>query len=246
MGNEKAMYEERTYRRTFKPTDLLCYEVRWKETDLLCCTSADVKSIIEDRVLFYRNQLESYISRKPEFLHSLAPVVSDPLAPAIIKEMIVASSQVGVGPMACVAGAVAEFVGRDVNSLCDEYIIENGGDICLRTVRERNVVVYAGDSLYSEKVGIRLQPRETAYGVCTSSATVGPSLSLGKADAVCLVGTSALFLDGLATMVGNLLNKESDIDKALEAGRTYPGVSGILVIIGRRLGVWGDLDLIKI
>jgi hypothetical protein len=148
--------------------------------------------------------------------------------------------------MACVAGAVAEVLGRDVDPLSDEYIIENGGDICLKTHRERRVVVYAKDSPYSEKIGIRLKPRERAYGICTSSATVGPSLSLGKADAVCVVGWSALFSDGLATRLGNLVSKEDDIGSALEDGKAFPGVTGILIILGERLGAWGDLDLIKV
>ncbi len=240
------MYEERFYRRTFKPQDLLCYEIRCKETDLFCCTSADLKTFIEERVLFYRNQLEGYIRQKPDFQVSLVPLSADSTAPRIAREMIEASAKAGVGPMASVAGAIAEFVGRDIHPFSDEYIIENGGDIYLSTRRERNVVVYAKDSPFSEKIGIRLKPREEPYGVCTSSGTVGPSLSFGRADAVCLVGSSALFLDGLATMLGNLVRKEDDIGTALEAGKSHAGVSGILIILGEKLGVWGDLDLIKV
>jgi len=114
------MYEERTYRRVSRPGDLLCYEVVCKETDLFCCTSIDLKPLIEERTLFYRNQLEGYIRLRPEFFGSLVPVAPDPLAPRIAKEMIEASARVGVGPMACVAGAVAEFIGRDVNPLAAE------------------------------------------------------------------------------------------------------------------------------
>lgn len=238
------MYEERTYRRVSRPGDLTCYEVRYKETDLFCCTVTDLSRFIEERVLFYRNQLEAYIGQKPEFLHSLTPLASDPLAPRIVKEMIEASVMLDVGPMACVAGAVSEFIGRDIEGASDEFIIENGGDIYLRTRRERKVVIYAKDSPYSGKIGIRVRPAEQAYGICTSSATVGPSLSLGKADAVCVIGRSSLFTDGLATVLGNLVKKEDDIAGALDAGKAYRGVTGILIILGKKLGAWGDMDLI--
>jgi uncharacterized protein len=240
------MYEERTYRSASRPRDLVCYEVVYKETDLFCCTSVDLRSLIEQRVLYYRNQLDGYVARRREFVESLVPIAPDPVAPRIIKEMIEASTTIGVGPMACVAGAVAEFIGRDVNRLADEYIIENGGDICLRTQKERRVVVYAKDSPYSEKIGIKIKPADRACGVCTSSATVGPSLSLGKADAVCVVAPSALFADGLATRLGNLVNEEDDIEAAIEDGRTFSGVLGILIIMGKSLGAWGDIDLTEV
>ena len=94
------MYEERTYRRVSRPADLVCYEVVCKETDLFCCTSTDLKVFIEERTLFYRNQLEAYIRQRPEFASSLAPLAADPLAPRIAREMLEASSSAGVGPMA--------------------------------------------------------------------------------------------------------------------------------------------------
>ncbi|MGD0230815.1 MAG: UPF0280 family protein [Syntrophorhabdales bacterium] len=240
------MYEERAYRRLSRPTDLICYEVVCKETDLFCCTSIDLRAFIEKRTLFFRNQLEVYIGGRPEFADSLIPIAPDALAPGIAKEMIEASGQLGVGPMACVAGAVAEFIGRDINSRSDQYIIENGGDIFLRTQRERNVVIYAKDSPYSGRIGMRLKASKRPYGICTSSATVGPSLSFGKADAVCVVGRSSLFSDGLATRLGNLVRTEDDIAAALEDGRAFPGVTAIVIILGKKLGVWGDIDLIRV
>ncbi|MCX5808128.1 MAG: UPF0280 family protein, partial [Proteobacteria bacterium] len=131
------MYEQRFYRGITKSHDLLCYEVKNKETDLLCCTKSDLKKFIEDRVFFYRHQLEEYIKCRPLFMDSLAPIEYDNFAPQIVKEMVSVSNTIGVGPMATVAGAIAEFVGRDIDPLSDEYIIENGGDIYLKTGKER-------------------------------------------------------------------------------------------------------------
>ncbi len=240
------MYEERFYRRISNPKDLLCYEVKLRETDLLCCTKTDLRLFIEGRVLFYRHQLETYIGHRPEFKESLTPLAAGSFAPEMAREMIEASARVGVGPMATVAGAFAEYVGRDVSSLTDEYIIENGGDIYLKTRSERVAMIYAKDSPYSGRIGIKLKGRDLPYGVCTSSGTVGPSLSLGKADAVCVVGDSALFADGLATRVGNVVKKRNDIAQAIEEGKEFPGVLGILIVLGDHLGLWGDMEIVKV
>ena len=91
-----------------------------------------------------------------------------------------------------------------------------------------------------------MKPSSSPYGICTSSATVGPSLSFGNADAVSIVGTSALFADGLATSLGNIVKKKDDIPIAIEKGRQFAGVIGILIVLGENLGIWGDVDIVKI
>ena len=240
------MYEERFYRGFTQPNGLVCYEVKYKETDLLCCTKGNLKDFIEDRVLFYRHQLEEYIRLKPVFMHSLVPVEYDKFAPVIVREMVEASSEIGVGPMATVAGAIAEFVGRDIDKLSDEYIIENGGDVYLKTQKERVLMVYAKDSPFSKRIGIKIPPDEEPYGVCTSSGTVGHSLSFGRADAVCVVGKSSLFMDGLATYICNVVKQKNDIPLAIEKGRIFKGVKGILIIVGEHLGAWRDIEIVKI
>ncbi|MDD3845502.1 MAG: UPF0280 family protein [Syntrophorhabdaceae bacterium] len=240
------MYEERFYRRISKPAELVCYNVQCKETDLFCCTSGDLGPFIKERVLFYRNQLEEYIRTRPSFQDSLLPIEDDRLAPPIAGEMIRAGAVVGVGPMATVAGAVAEFIGRDIMPLTGDFIIENGGDIYLRTSAERTIQIHAGASPFSERIGIKLQPAPDPRGVCTSSGTVGHSLSFGKADAVCVVGRSSLFTDGLATYLGNIVKKKDDIAAAVEKGQRFPGVTGILIILDDQLGAWGDLDIVEL
>ena len=240
------MYEERFYRRISKPAELACYEVQYRETDLFCCTDSDLSPFIKKRVLFYRNQLEEYIRTRPSFADSLSPLAEDRFAPAIASEMIRASALVGVGPLATVAGAIAEFVGRDIMPLTRDFIIENGGDIYLRTSERRTIQVHAGPSPFSGRIGIELKPGPDPRGVCTSSGTVGHSLSFGEADAVCVVGNSSLFADGLATYLGNSVKKKDDIAAAVEKGQRFPGVTGILIILGDQLGTWGDLDIVEV
>jgi uncharacterized protein len=237
------MYEERFYRSITRPLDLTCYEVKIKETDLLCCTTENMEGFIKDRVLFYRNQLEEYIRIRPLFKESLLPIEDDRFAPVMVRKMIEASRVLGIGPMATVAGAMSEFVGNDIAPLSDEYVVENGGDIALLTKRERLAMVYAKDSPFSERIAIRIKPDDEPYGVCTSSGTVGPSLSFGRADAVCVIGRSALFADGLATKVGNAIKKKEDIPRAIDEGKVFPGVIGILVVLGDHIGLWGDMEI---
>jgi len=238
-------FGERFYRNISRPAELECYEVKHKETDLFCCTGSNLAGFIKDRVLAYRYQLEEYIRTNPLFRESLVPLSDDLIAPPIAREMIGAAAAVGVGPMATVAGAVSEYIGRDISNLTQDFIIENGGDIYLRTSVERTIQVHAGRSPFSEHIGIRIPPSAESRGVCTSSGTVGHSLSFGKADAVCILGRSSLFADGLATCLGNIVQKKDDIARAIEEGQKFSGITAILIILGDQLGAWGDLDIVE-
>ncbi len=181
------MYEKRTYRNLVKTDDLISFEVMVKETDLLVRTERDLSKETRESVIRYRHQLETYIGANPRFQESLVPLADDPYAPEIVCEMIRTSQLARVGPMAAVAGAMAEMVSRDLLKLSKEVIVENGGDIYLVTSKERTIGIYAGHSALSLKIGIVVSPEESPLGVCTSSGTVGPSLSFGKANAVCLL-----------------------------------------------------------
>ena len=240
------MYEARTYRNQVKTDDLVNFEVIVKETDLLVRAERDLTRETRESILKYRHHLESYITAYPEFLKSLIPIREDPHAPEILREMIRVSRCAGVGPMASVAGAVSEFVARDLLPLSAEVIVENGGDICLASSRERIIGIYAGTSPLSFKLGIAVPPQADPLGVCTSSGTVGTSLSFGKADAVCIVSKSTALADAAATAVGNVVREKKDIERGLERGREIEGVRGVLIVMGNRMGAWGDVKLVRL
>jgi ApbE superfamily uncharacterized protein (UPF0280 family) len=145
--------------------------------------------------------------------------------------------------MAAVAGAVAEHVGTELRFHSKEVVVENGGDIFLDARRDLTVGIFAGDSSLSDKLAIRIPAEKMPLGVCTSSGTVGPSLSFGQSDAVTVTSSSTALADAAATAIGNRAGSAEDIDRALTFGQTIPGVSGIIIIIGDRMGVWGDLEL---
>ena len=243
---QQAMYEQRTYRNVVKTDDLVKFEVMVKETDLLIRAERDLSREARESVLTYRHQLETYISMNPEFQHSLTPLENNRDVPEIIQEMIRTTQMANVGPMAAVAGAIAEWVSKDLMRLSKEVIVENGGDIYLVTSKKRTIGIYAGNSPLSLKIGIVIEPEEIPLGVCTSSGTVGHSLSFGRADAVCILSKSAALADAAATSVGNIVKEKNDIERGLERGKEIEGVLGTLIIVGEQLGVWGKIRLTRL
>ena len=238
-------YRNRTYRSRISKNALISFQVAVKETDLYVaadedCTDAALKSVRK-----HRECIEEYIRRNPPFMDSMVPVAQDPFAPLIIREMIEASGRCGVGPMASVAGAIARHVGLDLMAHSDNVIIENGGDIFVRFTNREDVTVgvFAGASPLSHKVSITVCPGEDSYGICTSSGTVGHSKSFGKADAVCVTSRSSTLADAAATSIANRVKGEGDIRKAIDYGMAIEGVLGVLIIIGDKLGVRGEMEL---
>ena len=240
------MYEKRTYRNLVKTDDLVKFEVIVKETDLLVRAERNLTNETRESVLKYRHQLETYIEANPEFQRSFIALKDDPYAPEIVREMIRTSELAQVGPMAAVAGAMAEFISKDLSPISKEVIIENGGDIYLATSKERTIGIFAADSPLSLKIGIVISPEDSPLGICTSSGTVGPSLSFGKADAVCILSKSATLADAAATAVGNIVKEKKDIELGLERGKEIEGLLGMLIIVGEKMGVWGNVKLIRL
>jgi ApbE superfamily uncharacterized protein (UPF0280 family) len=127
-----------------------------------------------------------------------------------VREMADATREVGVGPMAAVAGAIAESVGKELLPYSDEVIVENGGDIFLKTSKERFIGVYAGKSKFTKKIAFSILPDETPLGVCTSSGTVGHSLSFGYADGRRVIHQEPRFSEGICMEKGMILHDGYD------------------------------------
>jgi hypothetical protein len=176
----------------------------------------------------------------------LKPLAVEDNAPAIVKEMAEAAAKVGVGPMAAVAGAIAERVGKELLPMSAEVIVENGGDIFLKISKERRIGIFAGKSVLTQKVAFVVQPGETPLGVCTSSGTVGHSLSFGKADAVVVFSPSTSLADAAATAICNIVQTASDIPQAIEFAQGVKGLKGVAIIKGDKIGLWGQIKLASV
>ncbi len=237
------VYNERKYRSIFKGKDLEFFEVRIEQTDLMVGAKRNLENETLSAVRKYRSQLETYIALNPIFKETLAPVMPSDKAPFIIKEMCRVGYLAHVGPMAAVAGAISQLVGEELLKIVDEVIVENGGDIFIKTKSPRKVSIFAGTSPLSGKISIEVLPEFSPMGICTSSGTVGPSLSFGKADAVVILSHNTFLADAVATATGNIVRTKDDINDALDFALGVEGVEGALIIIGDNLGIKGKVRL---
>ena len=239
-------YRKRTYRQRVHSKELTSFQVVVDETDLWICAESNLTKEVRDLVFMFRDQLKTYIDFHPEFLASLLPVDDDPYAPPIARDMIQSAKKANVGPMAAVAGAIAQQVGEALLEKSDQVIIENGGDIFLTAERPLTVSVFAGTSPLSETFGLRIPTRQMPLGVCSSSATVGHSLSRGITDVVCLLSQSSALADAAATALGNRVMDKPDLEHVAHWADRIGGILGGLVIVKDSMATWGDIELVEI
>lgn len=245
------MYQPRFYRRSLEEGRFSHFEVSYRDTDLwiavdaASAASADMqcmKETVYRTVLSTRACIVGYSRDHSDFLSSLHPIEDHGDAPVLVRHMIRAGIQAGTGPMASVAGAFAQAAGR---MLLDtfrvrEVIVENGGDIWLYTEKPVRLSVYAGSSPLSGKIQVEIPPDKTPLGVCTSSATVGHSMSFGKADAVMAASADPILADALATGFANRVKSPQDVDAVIEDMKRCEAVLSGVIIIGERAGLCGS------
>jgi len=215
-----------------------------KETDLQILADKKIdKDFIRQRIGLYRRQIEAYIAKDPRFLTSLKPIAVELGAPLIVREMSEQAKKANVGPMASVAGAIAQAVGKDLlKKGHKEVIIENGGDIFIKTKKIRSVGLYAGRSKLWRVLSLKIKPADTPLGICTSSGTIGHSLSFGSADSVVILAKDASLADAAATATCNRVRSKDDLEKALDFARSIKGVVGIAIIFKKNLIAWGKVE----
>lgn len=249
---EPGSYRQRCYRLQVDvdKSSLATFAVTVNESDLLI-RAADVslQKFARERLIYYRRQLELFLEQFPQVRFQLYPfeVPEYALLPKIVDSMIVAGNRAGVGPMAAVAGAIAEAVGRDLSELSPVVMVENGGDIFLAGASSYTVGIFAGQSAFSGRLGIRISRSEKfSAGICTSSSTVGHSLSLGKADAVCIYADSAAAADALATAMGNGIRTRNDLEATIRKALAFDSVYGAVAILGDEMAAGGELELVSL
>lgn len=235
----------RFYRKQHRLKDgWFSFQVKHRESDLWVRARSNLGREAGDILLGLRLRLERYIKEHPAFLTALTPLPLDPLAPPMVRKMLTAAREAGVGPMASVAGAIAEAVGVGLKQLSPEVVVENGGDCYVDLCEETDVGVFAGPrSPFSGKIALRFPLERFPLGICTSSGTVGHSLSFGKADALTVVAKDTALADAAATALGNMVKDEGGMAAALDAAPGIRGIEGVLVIVGERMGIWGNLEI---
>lgn len=243
---DSEKYVVRRYRQLVHGDGLDSYRVTVGESDLLIMTGGDFSHIAHEELVRVRRKLREYIAGHPDFQRSFVPVAVCDDSPEIVRMMADAAKSCGVGPMAAVAGAIAECVGRVLLEHSSDVIIENGGDIFLASDTDRTVCVFAGDSPLSNRIGIRVSHEKMPVGICTSSGTVGHSISFGVADAVVVVAPQASLADAAATAICNKVSSRDSIKEAIRFAQSIPGLSGVVIIKDDVLGAWGEIELVKV
>ena len=239
-------YEIRFYRDWVKKAGLVSFEAMRRESDLMVRARRDLRRQAEYLLERCRGDIEAQIARQPEFAESLAPLPMPASPRPIVRTMTDAARAYDVGPMAAVAGAVAQFVGKGLLRWSSEVIVENGGDVFMKMDRPVEIGLYAGaDSPFSGELRLGLDPSGRPLGVCTSSGTVGHSLSFGRADAVVAVAEDAALADAAATAIANRIASAGDVEKTLEEEKERGLLEGLLVAVGGRIGAYGQIELVR-
>ncbi|QJB55188.1 UPF0280 family protein [Pseudodesulfovibrio sp. zrk46] len=239
---------ERSYRDSVRPQEgEIRFQVAVEQTDLLIVAEKDLRHEIASYVSQVRGEIKNWIMFHPEFADSLAPLPMPDEAPPIIRAMIAAVDAVGVGPMAAVAGAVAQAVGDRFVSESPNLLVENGGDTYMHSTRER-VVALLAEPDSGAMVGLKVEADAFPVAVCASSGVIGHSLSLGNGDLVAVRAKDARFADAAATALCNLLRSEADIDKVLKVAQqlTEYGLEGVFAQYDDKLAAWGELELVAL
>lgn len=241
MRNDPYRYLIRDYISEQDPDGLVCYEVSEGESLLFICTIVDTSGYARELLAREREQLASYMRKHPRFEGSFRPLPATTDAPAIVRKMCAAAEAFDVGPMAAVAGAISQCVGMGLLPSSPEVIVENGGDLFLAGSGSRKVRIFCGYERPSLVVTVGVRPE--GVGLCTSSGTVGPSASLGNADAVTVLAGSAETADAAATAVANRVREAQDIKHALEYGASFDEILGLVIAVDGQVGLYGDISV---
>jgi len=229
--------------------NLLKESFTFKESQ--CTIISDQQKAIQiaiDSIKQNYQELELYTRANPRFLHALAPLPT-PDKPFVAKMMAESAQKAGVGPMAAVAGAIADLAVKDMLlEGCRVAVVEDGGEISANSNRAIDVAVAAGDEPLSKRFGFRLT--EFPIGVATSSGRFSHAVSFGDAEAVTVFCDNATLADAAATAVGNIVKGE-DAQAGIQAGInkafSIEGVEGVLILYKGQVGTAGKIpQIIKV
>lgn len=243
-------YQPRLYREAMGNSRWVSFRSVFRETDLWVAIDGshyrkEAERFTMDRILYYRRILEEYIDLHPEFRDSLTPVVAPGGVHPLIESMSEGARAAGTGPMSAVAGAVAEYVCRDLLNefSADEVIIENGGDIFMKLVAPATVAVYAGSSPLSEKIALKPGSADTPLSLCCSSGTVGHSLSFGMADACMIACHDGALADAYATAFCNSVKNADMVHEITENALKIPEILSVVIIANDKVGLGGSIEI---
>ncbi|MDY0133240.1 MAG: UPF0280 family protein [Desulforegulaceae bacterium] len=236
-----------SYRKLISKKHFFSFQISIEETDIhIQVPKNGLEKKAEEIIIETRKVIKDYIKKHPDFKTTLLPYPEDPISHPVIQKMINAGKKTNTGPMASVAGAVCQETGYYLLNFCDEFIIENGGDVFFKTKNEFISAVYSGkNSPFSNKLGLKLSS-SSALSICTSSGTLGHSLNFGKADSVTIASKDAYLADGYATALSNMVKTDEDIKAVIELAMSKKEIEAIVIIKDNKTGAAGKIELVRI
>ncbi len=205
----------------------------------ICCDRFDM---VTGEIVRQRRILEDYIERHPEFGSAWEPTEVLHDAPEVARRMADAARLVGVGPMAAVAGAMAQCAAEaGLKAGAPEAIVENGGDLYLKAAEPVIVALHTGTVELAGRLAFSLQPDDTPISICSSSGKMGHSMSLGQCDLATVVARDAALADAAATEAANRVKSFDQVRPTLERIAAIEGVDGVLIAKDDRIGLAGNL-----
>jgi len=238
------LHDKRFYRLYSSDDRWKTFNVRLHTTDLYIRALADISAKAQFYLAELRKEIEDHIKIRDLFLTSLEPLDNPENSTPILSMMYEASKAAGTGPMAAVAGAIAECTGKKLLGDSPEIIVENGGDVWMKLNTPVTMGIYCDNIHFRDRLALKIKDDQTPCAVCTSSSKTGHSLSFGKADSVTIIAGDGAFADAAATETCNRVTSDSSITDALNFALSVPSVRGCLIIYRDILAVMGDVELV--
>lgn len=233
------LYVPRSYRASCLNATSTGFLVNIAQSDLFIKADMDLTDIASCFLAQLHNDIRTYIDYDVSFVNSLKPMTVSDYAPTIIRKMTYASHVFNVGPMASVAGAISEEVARYLHGYSKRVLVENGGDLYIINHKATKISLCT-DYHSSEELLFELQPCPDGIGICTSSGIFGHSLSFGCARTVTVISESGYFADAAATAIGNIVQSDEDVDKAIQYAKRYKEITGLIIITSNKIGIFGE------
>jgi hypothetical protein len=230
------IYERKNYFNRFKLEKAVSFRIEVRETNLHVQAMEDLSAKAKDAVFRYRYQIEEYLRQHPAFRESMSPVQIFASAPEIIRYTDISSRVTDVPPMACMSGAMADFVGKDLAPDSDDLVVSSGGDTYLRTGCALDVHLHAQGSPFHFKLALELPKYAHPFGISTYSPGKG-------IHSVTVLSRSACWASAFARDVGSRLFSGEPPDEVLERAATYSDVGGMVLICKDKVILGGDLTL---
>ena len=225
----KSVHSAHVHPHSKMKTARIYRQFKYREAAFNICSNHF--DIVTSEIVRQRKILEEYIKCYPEFKTSFKPIPIEADAPEVVLRMSNAANIVGIGPMAAVAGTMAQLAAEAaIKAGSEEVIIENGGDIFLSIKEPLIMGLYTGTAKLNNKLAFSIEPTDTPLAICSSSGRMGHSTSLGNCDLATVVAKDAALADAAATLAANLVKTEDDITGTLSTIIALKGISGILLV----------------